>query len=61
MTGQVQEVFVEARRLAALLFNGARTSAILLYHHNRLPDRDDDRTWLISALDALSSEYNTEL
>ena len=29
---------VGARRLATLIFNGARTSAVLLYHQQRLPN-----------------------
>ena len=52
---------VEGRRLASLIFNGARTAAILQYHQQRLPDKEDDRAWLASALAALGDRYGIEL
>lgn len=52
---------VEGRRLASLIFNGARTAAILLYHQQRLPGREDDQAWLASALAALGDRYEVGL
>ena len=52
----------EARRLAALIFNGARTAAILLFQETRRPEKKDEmESWLSDALDALSEELNVEL
>ncbi len=52
---------VEARRLAALIFNGARTSAVLLYHQQRLPGKEDDQAWLASALAASGERHGLDL
>jgi hypothetical protein len=52
---------VEGRRLASLIFNGARTAAILQYHQQRLPGRGDDQAWLASALAALGERHELEL
>lgn len=51
----------EGRRLAALIFNGARTAAVLLYHQQRLPDRGDEQAWLAAALAALGERHDLEL
>lgn len=51
----------EGRRLAALIFNGARTAAVLLYHQQRLPDRGDEQAWLAAALAALGEQHELEL
>lgn len=52
----------EGRKLAALIFNGARTAAVLLYHHRRLPDQpSDEQAWLAAALAELGETYQVEL
>lgn len=56
------QLFLEAdelRKVAALIFSGARTVAYLLQqqrgHESDVPD------WLDEALDALSADYGAEL
>lgn len=46
----------EARKLAGLLFNGARTVAVLLFHQSRRPGGEDDgiQRWLAEALEELT-------
>jgi hypothetical protein len=55
----------EARRLAALIFNGARTAAILLFQETRRASADKGKDgiedWLAAALDELGEKYGTEL
>ena len=52
----------EGRKLAALIFNGARTAAVLLYHHRRLPEQaHDEQAWLAEALAELGEKYELEL
>ena len=52
----------EGRKLAALIFNGARTAAVLLYHHQRLPGAaNDEQEWLAAALAELGEKYDLEL
>ena len=52
----------EARKLAGLLFNGARTAAILLYRPSaRATAKEDDKKWLTAALDSLGEEWQVEI
>jgi len=51
----------EARRLATLIFNGARTAAILLYQHNRGAKKDEMPDWLDAALDAFAERNDLDL
>lgn len=48
----------EARKLAGLLFNGARTVAVLLFHQSRRPGNADDdiQNWLAEALEEMTRE-----
>mgnify|MGYP001191686587 CR=1 FL=1 len=51
----------EARRLAGLIFNGARTAAILLYRPPRTDKKDEDKRWLTNALDSLGEQWQVEI
>jgi hypothetical protein len=46
----------DARRLAALVFSGARTIAILLAHQSRLAAPEEDNGWLIATLEEMEKE-----
>ena len=46
----------EARKLAALLFSGARTIAILLAHQSRLGAPEVDNDWMMKALEEMERE-----
>jgi len=46
----------DAKRLAALLFSGARTIAILLAHQSRLGAPEVDTEWMMKALEEMERE-----
>jgi hypothetical protein len=50
----------EVRRFAVLVFNGARTVAILLTHQLRLNAQTPDNEWLAQALEELGREIDGE-
>jgi len=52
----------EARRLAGLIFNGARTSALLLFQQTRGKEKKDDiQAWLDEALKQVGDDFGVEL
>ncbi len=52
----------EARWLAGLLFNGARTVAVMLYQQSRRGGVEDEfPNWLNGALEALGQKYDLNL
>jgi hypothetical protein len=50
----------EVRRFSVLVFNGARTVAILLTHQLRLNTQTPDNEWLTKALEELGREIDGE-
>ncbi len=51
----------DARRLSVLVFNGARTAAILITHQVRLADRTPDTDWMDAVLDQFGQGLEIDL